>query len=287
MTKNFLLKEYAIMTFGSLLVAIAVVFFMVPGNLVMGSVSGLSLILTQIIPVKISIINLALNVILLLIGFIFVGREFGAKTVYTAIMIPILMYVLETIWPNQPSLTGDTWFDMLGCIFIVSAGQTLLFRVNASSGGLDILAKILNKYLGVDLGKACSAVGMLTVVCAIFVYNSATVVTGLIGTYLNGRVVDDFIGGFSNKKRVCILSDKHEEIQRFIREDINRGYTLYTATGGYEKRERIEILTILAQNEYQKLIPFVKEIDPDAFMTVSSVNEVVGTWNYKGEPRKL
>ena len=287
MTKNIFLKEYGIMTFGSLLVAIAVVFFMVPGNLVMGSVSGLSLILTQIIPVKISIINLALNIILLLIGFIFVGREFGAKTVYTAVMIPVLMYVLETIWPNQPSLTGDTWFDMLGCILIVSAGQTLLFRVNASSGGLDILAKILNKYLGVDLGKACAAVGMLTVVCAIFVYNSATVVTGLIGTYLNGRVVDDFIGGFSNKKRVCILSDKHEEIQRFIREDINRGYTLYKATGGYEQRERVEILTILAQNEYQKLIPFVKELDPDAFMTVSSVNEVVGTWNYKGEPRKL
>lgn len=280
-------KEYAIMTFGSFLVAVAVVFFMAPGELVFGSASGLSLILTQVFPIKLSVMNLILNILFLLMGFIFVGRDFGAKTVYTAVIIPVWMYILEWIFPAQQSLTNDKWFDMLGCIFIVSLGQTLLFRVNASSGGLDIPAKMLNKYLGVDLGKACSFVGIVTVVSAIFVYDSATVVIGIIGTYLNGRVVDDFIGGFNNKKRVCILSDKHEEIQRFIREDINRGYTLYKATGGYEQRERVEILTILASNEYQKLIPYVKKIDPDAFMTVSSVNEVVGIWNYKGEARKL
>ena len=280
-------KEYAIMTFGSFLVAVAVVFFMAPGELVFGSASGLSLILTQVFPIKLSVMNLILNILFLLMGFIFVGRDFGAKTVYTAVIIPVWMYILEWIFPAQQSLTNDKWFDMLGCIFIVSLGQTLLFRVNASSGGLDIPAKMLNKYLGVDLGKACSFVGIVTVVSAIFVYDSATVVIGIIGTYLNGRVVDDFIGGFNNKKRVCILSDKHEEIQRFIREDINRGYTLYKATGGYEQRERVEILTILASNEYQKLIPYVKKIDPDAFMTVSSVNEVVGIWNYQGEARKL
>ncbi len=286
MTKT-MIKEYAIMTFGSLLVAIAVTFFMVPGNLVFGSVSGLSLILTQVIPIQISVINLILNIFFLILGFLFVGRDFGAKTVYTAVVIPVFMFILEEMFPNQVSLTNDTWFDMLGCIFIVSAGQTLLFRVNASSGGLDIPAKMMNKFFGVDLGKAVAGVGILTVLSAIFVYEPVTVVTGIIGTYLNGRVVDDFIGGFSRKKRVCILSDKHEEIQRFIREDINRGYTIYKATGGYEKRERVEILTILAPNEYQKLIPFIKKIDPDAFLTVSAVSEVVGTWNYKGEARRL
>ena len=280
-------KEYAIMTFGSLLVAAAVVFFMAPGELVFGSASGLSLILIQIFPIKISVMNLILNILFLIMGFIFVGRDFGAKTVYTAIIIPVWMYILEWMFPAQQSLTNDKWFDMLGCIFIVSLGQTFLFRVNASSGGLDIPAKMLNKYLGVELGKACAFVGIITVLSAIFVYDSATVVMGIIGTYLNGRVVDDFISGFSNKKRVCFLSDKHEEIQRFIREDINRGYTLYKATGGYEKSERVEILTILAQNVFQKLIPYVKQMDPEAFMTVSSVNEVVGIWNYKGEARKL
>ena len=282
-----LIKEYAIMTFGSLLVAIAIIFFMAPGGLVFGSASGLSMILIQVIPIKLSVMNLILNILFLIMGFIFIGKDFGAKTVYTAVIIPVWMYILEWFFPAQQSLTNDKWFDMLGGIFIVSLGQTFLFRVNASSGGLDIPGKILNKYFGIDLGKACAGVGMATVICSIFVYDSVTVITGLIGTYLNGRVVDDFIGGFNNKKRVCILSDKHEEIQRFIREDINRGYTLYTATGGYEKRERVEIITILAPNEYQKLIPYVKQIDPDAFMTVSSVNEVVGTWNYKGEAKKL
>ena len=287
MTKNVFIKELAVMTLGSLLVAIAVEFFMIPGNLVFGSISGLSVILTELIPMQVSVMTLILNVICLILGFIFVGRDFGAKTVYTAIIIPVFMYVIEVILPNQQSLTGDRWFDMLGCIFIVSAGQTLLFRVNASSGGLDIPAKILNKYLGIDLGKACGGVGMATVISAAFVYDSVTVITGIIGTYLNGRVVDDFIGGFSKKKRVCILSDKHEEIQTFIRENINRGLTLYTAVGGYEKRERTEIITILAQNEYQKLIPFIKELDPDAFLTVSTVSEVVGVWNFRGEARRL
>ena len=237
-------KEYAIMTFGSLLVAAAVVFFMAPGELVFGSASGLAMILIEVIPMKLSVMNLILNILFLIMGFVFVGRDFGAKTVYTAVIIPVWMYILEWMFPAQQSLTNDKWFDMLGCIFIVSLGQTFLFRVNASSGGLDIPAKMLNKYLGVELGKACAFVGIITELSAIFVYDSATVVMGIIGTYLNGRVVDDFISGCSNKKRVCILSDKHEEIQRFIREDINRGYTLYQATGGYEQRERVEILTI-------------------------------------------
>ena len=275
------------MTFGSFLVAVAVSFFMIPGGLVFGSVSGLSLILSHIIPLKVSVINLILNILLLLLGFLLVGRDFGGKTVYTAVIIPVFMYILETIFPNMQSLTNDTWMDMLGCIFIVSAGQMLLFCVNASSGGLDIVAKILNKYTGLELGKGCALVGILTVISAIFVYDTATVITGIIGTYLNGRVVDDFIEGFSKKKRICILSDKYEEIAEYIQNDINRGYTIYKATGGYEKRERTEIITILAQNEYQKLIPFIKATDPGAFVTVTTVSEVVGIWNIRGEARRL
>lgn len=287
MDKKIVLKEYAIMTAGSFLVAAAVVFFMVPGNLVFGSVSGLSLILTQLIPIKISVMNLILNLFFLILGFVFVGKEFGGKTVYTAIAIPVMMYILEMIFPNQQSLTDNKWLDMLGCIYLVSAGQTLLFQVNASSGGLDIPAKMLHKYLHIELGKAVSFVGIVTVLSSIFVYDSATVVAGIIGTYLNGRVVDDFISGFNHKKRVCILSEKPEEIQRFIQEEINRGFTLYQAVGGYEKRERTEIVTILAQNEYIRLINYVRETDPSAFVTVCAVNEVVGVWNLRGKAYRI
>lgn len=287
MDKNIILKEYGIMTAGSFLVAAAVVFFMVPGNLVFGSVSGLSLILTQLIPIKISVMNLILNLFFLILGFVFVGKEFGGKTVYTAVAIPVMMFILEMIFPNQQSLADNKWLDMLGCIYLVSAGQTLLFQVNASSGGLDIPAKILHKYFHIDLGKAVSFVGIVTVLSSIFVYDSATVVAGIIGTYLNGRVVDDFISGFNHKKRVCILSEKPEEIQRFIQEEINRGFTLYQAVGGYEKRERTEIITILAQNEYIRLINYVRETDPSAFVTVCAVNEVVGVWNLRGKAYRI
>ncbi len=287
MNKRETIKEYAIITVGAFLVAVAVTFFMVPGKLVMGSVSGLSLVLSNFVPVKISIINLILNIFFLVLGFLFIGRDFGAKTVYSAIMCPIFMYVFEAIFPNIQSLTQDTWMDMVCCILIVSVGQALMFNANASSGGLDIPAKILNKYFHVDLGKGCAFFGILTVLSSILVYDTRVLIFGIVGTYLNGLVVDWFIAGFSRKKRVCILSDKHEEIEKFIMEDINRGLTLYKAVGGYERRERTELVTILAKNEYAQLLKFIRENDPDAFVTVTSVSEIVGIWNIRGEARKI
>ena len=287
MDRKEILKEYIIMAFGSLCVAVAVNFFMVPGNLVFGSASGLSLVLTQIVPIKMSMMNLIINVFFLLLGFMFVGKEFGAKTVFISVMSPIWMYVLELISPVSQSLTGEKWMDMLCCIIVVSAGQTFLFRVNASSGGLDIPAKMLNKYLHVDLGKAVAFVGIVTVLSAGLVYDITTVIWGIVGTYLNGRVVDDFIDGFTHKKRVCILSEKSGEIQRFIQEDINRGFTLYRAVGGYTKDEREEVVTILAKNEYQRLVGYIRKIDPNAFVTVSTVSDIVGVWNKRGKAYKL
>lgn len=287
MDKREVVKEYIIMAFGSLCVAVAVNFFMVPGNLVFGSASGLSLVLTQVVPIKMSVMNLIINVFFLLLGFVFVGREFGAKTVFISVMSPLWMYVLEIVYPVSESLTGEKWMDMLCCIIVVSAGQTFLFHVNASSGGLDIPAKMLNKYLHIELGRAVAFVGIATVLSAGLVYDITTVIWGIVGTYLNGRVVDDFFEGFNHKKRVSILSDRTEEIQRFIQEDINRGYTLYQAVGGYTKDPRTEIVTILAKNEYQKLVVYIRKIDPDAFVTVSTVSDIVGIWNRRGKAYKL
>ncbi len=287
MNKRETIKEYVIITIGAFLVAVAVTFFMVPGKLVMGSVSGLSLVLINFFPVKISVMNLILNIFFLILGFLFVGKEFGAKTVYTAVMSPVFIYVLETAFPNIQSLTQDTWMDMICCILIVSVGQALMFNANASSGGLDIPAKILNKYFHVDLGKGCAFFGILTVLSSIFVYDTRVLIFGIVGTYLNGIVVDWFIAGFSRKKRVCILSDQHKAIEKFIMEDINRGLTIYKAVGGYEKRERTELVTILAKNEYAKLLQFIRETDPNAFVTVTSVSEIIGVWNIRGEARRL
>lgn len=286
MEKKIFIQEYTIMTIGSLLVAVAINFFMVPGGLVFGSASGLSIILTQVIPMKISVMNLILNLLFLLLGFLFVGREFGAKTIFTTIAIPVWMFVLEEVLPVTSSLTGEKWMDMLCCIIVVSAGQTLLFQVNASSGGLDIPAKILNKYMHIDLGSAVAFVGIIVVFSAWLVYDTKTVIWGVVGTYLNGRVVDDFVEGFSHKKRVCVLSENPEKAERFIKEEIDRGYTLYQAVGGYKKEERMEIVTILTKTEYQRLVTFIKKEDPGAFVTVSTVSDVIGVWNRRGKYHK-
>lgn len=285
--KKEIVIQYGIITFGAFLVAAAISLFMIPGNLVFGSVSGLSFVLTHFIPLPVSVINLILNLFFLLIGFIFVGKDFGVKTVYAAVMTPVFMYIFEQTLPNLTSLTQDIWLDLLCCVLLVSLGQMVLFGVEASSGGLDIPAKILNKYFHVDLGKGVIFFGMLTVASSILVYDIRTLIVGILATYLNGVAVDEFVGGFSKKKRVCILSDHREEIQKFITEEINRGFTVYQAVGGYTQEKRLEIVTILARNEYGKLLSYIRKVDPDAFVTVTSVSEVVGVWNRRGKAGKL
>ena len=151
--KTEMLKEYAVITAGIFLTALAVYFFMMPANIVLGSVTGLAIVLVNFIPLQVSAMTFILNVLCLIIGFIFVGKEFGGKTVYTSILLPFFLYVFELFFPNNPSLTGDIILDTLCCIILISIGQSLMFNANASSGGLDILAKVLNKYLHIELGK--------------------------------------------------------------------------------------------------------------------------------------
>ena len=226
-----------------------------------------------------------LNAALLVIGFIFIGKEFGAKTVYTSIMLPVFLFIFEKIVPNNKSLTGDILIDTICYILVVSIGLAMLFNANASSGGLDIVAKIVNKYLHVEIGKAMTITGMCVAVSSIFVYGTKEVILSILATYVNGIVIDNFIGGFNRRKRVCILSDHYEVVQKFITEELKRGVTLYAAVGGYNKTEKIEIVTILTQNEYGKLLEYLHTVDMRAFVTVSTVNEVIGEWNVKKKVR--
>lgn len=280
------IREYVLISFGTLLISIGAYFFMIPGKLVLGSITGLSTVLSNFVPLEISVINLILNMGLLVLGVIFIGREFGVKTVYTAVLMPVYLFILERLFPNVQSLTGDMLTDTLCCVLLAGAGQALLFNLNASSGGMDILAKIMNKFLHVELGNALAILGSAVVLSSILVYDSRAVVTGILGNYFNGLVVDFFINGFIRKKRVSIMSDHYEEIREFLLHDINRGMTLYQAVGGYEKQERTELVTVLDKNEYGKLMKFINEVDRDAFITVSGVSEVVGAWNKEGRDGK-
>ena len=240
-----------------------------------GSVSGFATVLVHFIPLRISVITFILNGVLLIVGFIFIGRDFGVKTIITSMLLPVFMGVLEIIYPNNESIMGDSFLDMICYLFVVSIGQAILFQWNASSGGLDILGKIINKYFHIELGKAISMVGLCVAFSSAFVSDKKAVVLSVLGTYLSGIVLDHFIFGFNIKKRVCIISEKEEEIADFILHQLHSGATFYEATGAYDNKSRREIITIVNKNEYAKLMSFISKTDPNAFVTIYAVNEVI------------
>ena len=256
------------------IIAAAVYFFLVPSHASVSSISGLGIILTNFIPLPISVITMVLNVVLLIIGFITCGREFGTKTVYTSILLPVFIGIFERIFPNIGSLTKTQELDVLCYVLVVSVGLSILFNMNASSGGLDIVAKIMNKYLHIELGKAMSLAGMCVALSAALVYDKKTVVLSVLGTYFNGMVVDHFIFGQNLKRRVCIITKYEEELRNFILHELHSGATIYDAIGAYNLDKRHEIITIVDKNEYQRLMNYINNLDPKAFITVYTVADM-------------
>lgn len=256
------------------IIAAAVYFFLVPSHASVSSISGLGIILTNFIPLPLSVITMVLNVVLLIIGFITCGREFGTKTVYTSILLPVFIGIFERIFPNIGSLTKTQELDVLCYVLVVSVGLSILFNMNASSGGLDIVAKIMNKYLHIELGKAMSLAGMCVALSAALVYDKKTVVLSVLGTYFNGMVVDHFIFGQNLKRRVCIITKYEEELRNFILHELHSGATIYDAIGAYNLDKRHEIITIVDKNEYQRLMNYINNLDPKAFVTVYTVADM-------------
>lgn len=279
MKKEFNLKSFLTMLAGMFLISAAVYYIMMPANLVLGSLSGLVLVLVNFIPLKVSALTFILNAVLLVCGYIFIGKEFGAKTVVTSLLLPVYLWIFEIVTPDVSSLSGNTVIDLACFMVVISMGQALLFNMNASSGGLDVVAKLLNKYLGFKIGESLTIAGFIIACTSIFVYDRETMVVSLIGTYIYGLVLDRYCDGFRIRKKVCILSVKYQEIQEYIVRELHRGATLYHAYGGMGLTERTEVVTILEKSEYGKLLAYIHQADPAAFVTVSTVNEVIGEWN--------
>ena len=269
-----ILKETGILTVAVAIIAAAVYFFLVPSHASVSSISGLGIVLSNFIPLPLSVITMILNVVLLLIGFATCGKEFGVKTVYTSVMLPVFLGIFEFLFPNFGSLTDSQELDVLCYILVVSVGLSILFNRNASSGGLDIVAKIMNKYLHMELGKAMSLSGMCVALSAALVYDKKTVVLSILGTYFNGIILDHFIFDNNIKRRVCIITKKEEELRQFITRDLHSGATIYEATGAYHFEKHNEIITIVDKSEYQKLMKFINELDPKAFITVYNVSSM-------------
>ena len=269
-----LAKEALILTGADAIVAAAVYFFLVPSHASVSSISGLGIVLSNFIPLPLSAITMIMNVVLLIIGFITCGKDFGAKTVYTSVMLPVFLALFEALFPNAGSLTGSQELDVLCYILVVSIGISILFNRNASSGGLDIVAKIMNKYLHIELGKAMSLSGMCVALSAALVYDKKTVVLSVLGTYFNGIILDYFIFDYNKKRRVCIITEKEEALRQFIINDLHSGATIYEAIGAYNFEKHNEIITIVDKSEYQKLMSFINREDPKAFITIYNVSSM-------------
>ena len=267
--------DFAKITVATFIISVAVYFFLVPSHVSVGSVSGLAVVLSNIIPLPVSALTMIMNVVLLIVGFVLIGREFGGKTVYTSILLPAFIALFENVFPNQGSLMEDAFLDTIMYVIVVSAGLAILFNANASSGGLDIVAKLLNKFLHMDLGMAMTVSGMCVAISSIFFYDIKTAILSIFGTYFNGVVLDYFILGFYLKKRVCIISRKQEEIRNFIVNELHSGATIYEAVGAYNNENKSEIVTIVDKQEYAKLMSFIAKTDDAAFVTVYNVNKVI------------
>ena len=286
-------KELVIMTLGMAIAAAAVYYFLMPSNLIIGSITGLSMVLSNIftaagIPVKVSVMVTVINAVLLVMAWFLIGKEFGAKTVYTALILGPLIDMWEKILPyqklvepGQATVMGEIWFDLICFVLILSISQTILFNINASTGGLDILAKIVNKYLHFDIGTSVTVAGAI-ICCTAFAINPfRMVVIGLIGTWINGIALDYFTASLNRRKRVCIISSQYERIRKYIIEDLQRGCSLYNVTGGYNGHQNVEIQALLTQDEFANLMNFLKTNDIHGFITAGNVSEIYGDWNQK------
>ena len=268
------LSDFAVITFGAAMVAAAVYFFMLPGHITVGSGTGLAMVLSNFIPLPVSVLNLAINVFLIIMGFILIGREFGAKTVYCSVLVPVLLGVFELVLPDFKSLTDDPILDALCYMLVVGVALAILFSRNASSGGLDIVAKIMNKYLKMELGRAMSVSGIVVALSSAICYDTKTVVISVLATYFGGIIVDYFIFGLNIKRRVCIISKHLDEIADFILNELHSGASLNEIIGAYDKTAKREIITIVDKHEFRRLMDYVRRLDPAAFITVYSVSEI-------------
>lgn len=291
-TKKFWV-ELLIMTVGMMITACAVYYFLVPSKLIIGTISGLSIVISGVsehiigIALPVSTVIFVINAILLILAYFLIGKEFGLKTVYTALILGPMMRILETYLPYErfidatsatPSIMGDIWFDLCCFVLLLSAAQAVLFKINASTGGLDILAKIVNKYLHFDIGASVTVAGAI-ICCTAFAINPfRMVVIGLIGTWINGLVVDYFTAGLNNRKRVCIVSKDYDRIRQYIINDLVRGCTLYEVIGGYSNERSIELESLLTKDEFSELMKFINQNNINAFITAGNVSEVYGLW---------
>jgi uncharacterized membrane-anchored protein YitT (DUF2179 family) len=271
------MREFILINFGLLLVAAGIHFFLVPNNLAAGGVSGLSMVINNFVPqMPVGLLMLIMNVILFIAGIIFIGSGFGVRTIYSSFALSGMIWIFEGFLPIKASLTGDLFLELIFGILISGAGMGIVFLNNASTGGTDIIAKILNKYFNINIGKGVLAADFFITLAAAFTFGIRTGLYALLGVIINGFVIDNVIEGIETNKQVTIITSEVNAINDFIINTLGRGATIYEARGAYTNEPKEIIIVILDRKEFIKLRNFIRQVDQRAFISVNKVHETLG-----------
>ncbi|MEG1254823.1 YitT family protein [Clostridium sp.] len=271
------IKDYIVITFGLLLIAVGIHFFLVPHNLAAGGLTGLAMVANHYWPsLSIGMIMLVGNIFFFVIGFIFIGRGFGTKTIYASLMLSFIISILEKVAPVTKPISDDMLISLIFGILIGAIGMAIVFNRNASTGGTDIPAKILNKYAHLDIGKGLLIIDFTVTALAVIAFGATTGMYALLGVIINGSMVDFVIDGLNVNKRVEIMSSHSDDIRKFIIKELEKSATIYRAVGAYNLDKCDVIVTVLGKKQFIKLKQFIKEEDPHAFIITHNVHEVLG-----------
>lgn len=270
------IKEYSIITFGIAIVAFAIEYFYAPNNIAAGGVTGIAIIVNAVMPnLSIGAISFVLNALLFIVAIIFIDSKFGVKTIYASLGLSVMIWIIEKFL-NPIAITHDLLMATIFGALISAIGMALVFNENASTGGTDILAKMLNIFFHLDIGKALLIVDFVITLASAFVFSVDVALYSSLSVILLGVLIDKVIEGFNSCKSIFIISKNNYEISRYIIDTLDRGCTFLTGVGAYTGKENNILYAVLSRNQFIKLKKFIKEVDPEAFITVGEVHEVLG-----------
>ncbi|MZK49627.1 YitT family protein [Clostridium beijerinckii] len=269
-------REYLIITFGIILVALSIEYFYAPNNIAAGGVTGIAIIINAVIPsFSIGVVSFVLNGLLFIVALIFIDGKFGVKTIYASLGLSVIIWAIER-FIKPVAITNDLMMATIFGTLISAFGMAIIFNENASTGGTDILAKMLNIFFHLDIGKSLLLVDFVITLASAFVFGVDVALYSMLSIILLGLIVDRVIEGFNACKSIFIISKSNYEISRYIIDTLDRGCTFINGVGAFTEKETNILYAVLSRNQFIKLKKLIKDVDPDAFITVGEVHEVLG-----------
>lgn len=270
------LKNFFLLTISTLIMAVGIYFFKFANNFTFGGITGIAVLVAKFLPISASDFSFVVNILLLIIGWIVLGKSFAEKTAYSTILLSVSLSLLERIYPMSHPLTNEPLLELIFAILLPALGSAILFNIGASSGGTDVIAMILKKYTSVDIGKGLMISDLIFTLAGFLVFNVKTGLYSLLGLIMRSALIDNFIESFNRSKYFHVVTSNATCICDFIQNDLQRGATIVNATGAFTGDDKYIILTVLSPSQAVKLRNFIKEHDPKAFLLISNTSEIIG-----------